>query len=150
MPSDTKTRERTEGAAATVQVNHGDNCSANQIDSDPMCLTSFGDDSTGPPALPYSRDDSLVDNDAAAPKSCLSSLEIRTPIDAGGLLPTGKASTTTRDHLLPTVSWFCPTEETNSERTSIQYASYYIIFWWINNQVAAPSWRRVIQHQGKL
>ena len=39
--------------------NHNADCSANQVDPDPMCLTSFGDDSTGPPALPCSRDDAL-------------------------------------------------------------------------------------------
>ena len=29
VPSDTETRERTEGAAAAVQVKHGDSCSGN-------------------------------------------------------------------------------------------------------------------------
>ena len=59
MPSDIKTCERTEGAAVAVQAKHGDSCSANQVDPDPMCLTSFGGDSTGPPALLCSRDDAL-------------------------------------------------------------------------------------------
>ena len=68
VPSDTKTRECTEGAAAAVQAKHGDSCSANQVDPDPMCRTSFGDDSTGSPALPCSRDDTLVGNGATAPK----------------------------------------------------------------------------------
>ena len=52
MPSDTKTRERTEGAAAAVQAMHGDSCSANRVDPDPKRSISFGDDFTGPPALP--------------------------------------------------------------------------------------------------
>ena len=96
MPSGTKARERTDGAAAAIQAKHGDSCFVNQMDPDPVCLTSFGDDSTGPPALPCSRDDALVDNGAAAPKSCLSPLEMRTPTAAGGLLPAGTASITTR------------------------------------------------------
>ena len=52
VQSDTKTRERTEGAATAVQAMHGDSCSANRVDPDPMSSTSFGGDSTGPPALP--------------------------------------------------------------------------------------------------
>ena len=35
----------------------------------------------------------MVENGAAAPKPCLSSLEMRTTSAAGGLLPTGKTST---------------------------------------------------------
>ena len=57
--ADTKTRERTEGAATAVQAMHGDSCSANWVDPDPMCSTSFGGDSTGPPALPCSGGDAL-------------------------------------------------------------------------------------------
>ena len=41
--ANTKTHERTEGAATTVQAVHGDSCSATQVDPDPMCLTTFGD-----------------------------------------------------------------------------------------------------------
>ena len=55
-PADTKTRECPEGAATAVQEIHGNSCSVNRIDPDPMCsTTSFGDDCTGPPALPCSR-----------------------------------------------------------------------------------------------
>ena len=50
-PSDTTTRERTEGAAQAVQAMRGDSFSANRVDSDPKSSTSFGDDFTGPPAL---------------------------------------------------------------------------------------------------
>ena len=67
-PSDTKTCERTEGTAVAVQAMYGDNVSANRVDSDPKSSTSFGDDFTGPPVLPCSRDDALVGNGAAAPK----------------------------------------------------------------------------------
>ena len=96
VPSDTKTRERTESAAAAVQAKYGDSCSTNRVGPDPMCLTSFGDDFTGPSALPYSRDGTLVGNGATASKSCLSPLEIHTPTAAGGLLPTNTASTARR------------------------------------------------------
>ena len=98
MPSDTKTRKRTEGDAAAVQGKLGDSCSANQSDPDPMCLTCFEDDCTGPPALPCSRDDALVDTGAAAPKSCLSPLETCTPSAASFLLPAGTAYSD-EDHL---------------------------------------------------
>ena len=111
VPSDTKTRARTEGVAAAVQAMHGDSCSANQVDPDPMCLISFGDDSTGPPALPCSNDNALVNNGAAVPKSCLSPSEMRTPTAAGVLLPAGTASTATRSTLNQPPLWFCPTED---------------------------------------
>ena len=71
-PVDTKTSERTEGAAKEVQVMHGDSFSANRIYPDPKSSASFGDDFTGPPAPPCSRDNALIDNGAAAPKLCLS------------------------------------------------------------------------------
>ena len=71
VPADTKTRGRTGGAAIAVQAMHGDSFSANRVDPDPETFTSFGDDSTGPPALPCSRDDALVGNGAAAPESRL-------------------------------------------------------------------------------
>ena len=50
--ANTKTRKRTEGAATAVQAMHRDSCSANRVDLDLMCSTSFGDDCTGPPAPP--------------------------------------------------------------------------------------------------
>ena len=96
VPADKKTREHTEGAATAVQAKHGDSCSTNRVDPDPMCCTIFGDDSTEPLALPCSRNDVLVANDAAVPKSCLSPLEMRSPTAADRLLPASKASTTTR------------------------------------------------------
>ena len=54
-PADRKTLECTEGVAKAGQVMHGDSCSTNRVNPDPMCSTSFGDDCTGPPALPCSR-----------------------------------------------------------------------------------------------
>ena len=75
-PANTKTSERTEGAATAVQAICGDSCSADRTYLDKMCSTSSGDDCTGPPAPPCSGENALVDNRAAAPKSCLSSWEM--------------------------------------------------------------------------
>ena len=66
MPSDIKTRNRMEDVVADRGTS-GDSSFANQVDPDQMCVISFGDDFTGPPALPCLRDDALVDNGAAAP-----------------------------------------------------------------------------------
>ena len=60
-----------------------------------MCLTSFGDDSTEPLALPC-RDDAMVNKGAAALKPCLSPVEMRVLRAAGGLLFAGTSSTATR------------------------------------------------------
>ena len=49
VTSDNKTRKLTEDAAVD-RVMSKDSSSA-QVDHDPMCLTSFGDDFTKPPAL---------------------------------------------------------------------------------------------------
>ena len=134
VPADKKTRERTEGGATAVQV---------RVDFDPKISTSFGVDFTRPPTFPSSRGDALVGNGVAVPKSCLSPLEMRTPTAAGSLLLAGTASTATRITFDQPPLWFCPTEEINF-RTSIQYSSYYSIFWRINNQ-QAPFWPRVIE-----
>ena len=109
MPKDKKTCERTESTATAVQAKHENSCFAIRVQADPKCLTSFGVKAE-PPALP-DRDDVLVENDAAAPKLCLSPLEIPTPTAAGGLLPTGKTSTATMTVLHQLPLWFCPTEE---------------------------------------
>ena len=126
-----KTRERTEVAVAAVQVKYGDSCSAKKAQAGP---TSFGVKAE-PPAIPR-RDDVLVDNGAAVPKSCVSPLEIHTPTAAGGLLLASKPSTTTKITYNQPRHRICPTKETNSKRTSVQYASYYSSFW-RNNQLAA-------------
>ena len=124
---------------------HGDSFSANRVDPDPMCSTIFGVKAE-PPALPC-RDDVLVDNGAAAPKSRLSPLEMCSQTAASGLLPAGKISTTTRNTFRQPHLRFCPTEETNSESSSTQYALYHSSFWW--NQLPAPTWRRVIQTKSR-
>ena len=111
-PANTKTRERTEGAATAVQAMHGDSLSACRVDPGPMTnSTSFGM-MAEPPALPC-RDDVLVEDGAAAPKSCLPSLEMRSPTSAGGLVSTGKTSTATKTTYNETPLRLCATEETN-------------------------------------
>ena len=91
IKADKKTHKRTEGAATAVQTKHGDSCSAKRVQVGPKRSTSF-DVKAEHLALPC-RDDVLVENGAAAPKSCLSPLEMRTPTTAGGLPPLGKTST---------------------------------------------------------
>ena len=114
-----------------------------------MCSTSFGDDSTGPPALPCSMDDALVDSGAAASKSFLSSLEMRTTSAAGGLLPTGETSTVIKTTYNLSPLRLFSTEETNLKktnlRTPISSISYDSSVFWKNNLPAAPSCQRVIQ-----
>ncbi|CAM9461205.1 unnamed protein product, partial [Ascophyllum nodosum] len=108
VPADKKTRERTEGAAKAVQAMHGDSFSANRVQAGPNTTsTSFGVKAK-PPALP---------------------LEMRTPTAAGDLLATGKTSSATRSTFDQPPLRFYSTEETNSERTSTQSASYYSSFW---------------------
>ena len=94
-PADTKTREHTEGAATAVQAMYWDSFSSCWVEPGPKInSTSVGmmDES---PALPC-KDDVLVKNGDALPKSCLSSLEMHSPSAAGGLLPAGDTSTATR------------------------------------------------------
>ena len=127
-PANTKTRERTEGAATAVQAMHGDSCSADRVDLDPMCSTSSGDDCTGPPAPSCSGENALVDNRTAAPKPCLPSSEMRSPTAAGGLVPTGEAFTATKTTYNETPLRLYTTEETNPKEknlmTSISSTSY--------------------------
>ena len=127
MESDKKIRKRTEGAAAAERVMSGDNSSA-QADIDAIRLISFGDDSTGPPTLSCLWDDVLVGKGAAAPKSRLSPVEMRTLTAGGGLLLTGNASTATRIIYYQPHLWFCPTKEIHSTLSN-QYATDYRSFW---------------------
>ena len=99
--ADTKTRKRTEGAVKAVQATHGDSFSANRVNIDPMCSTSFGV-KVQPPVLAC-RNDVVAENGAAAPKSCHSPLEMRSPTAAGDLLETSTA-TKIAFHQLPL--WF--------------------------------------------
>ena len=118
-----KTRERTEGTATAVQAMQEVSCSADRVDSDPMCSNRFGNDCSRPPAPPCGRDNVLVDNDAAASNSCLPSLGMRTTTAAGGLLPTGDTSTATKiTSNRPTLRPYL-TEETNSRTVGCKPAS---------------------------
>ena len=92
--STTKTRERTEGAATAVQALRGGGFSARRVEPGPNTnSTSFGVKAEHP-ALPC-RDDIVVECGDATSESYLPSLEMRSPTAAGGLVPTGKASTAT-------------------------------------------------------
>ena len=142
--ANTKTRERTEGIATAVQAMHGDSCSADGVDPDPKCSTGFDDDCTGPPTPPCLGENALIR--AATPKSCLPSLEMRSPTAAGGLLPTGEASTATKTTFNKSPLRLYPTEETNSKEenswTSISSAWYDSSFCKL---LAASSCRKVIE-----
>ena len=146
VQTDTKTRERMEGAATAVQAMHGYSFSANRVHPGSKITSTSFVMKAEPPALPC-KDDVLVENGAAAPKSCLPPLEMRTTTAAGGFLPTGKTTTaiwTTLDR--PTL-WFCLTED-ESLRTSTSYALYYNSSFWLN-QLPASSWRRLIQTKSR-
>ena len=81
--ANTKTRERTEGAATAVQAMRGYGFSARRVEPGPnTSSTSFGVKAE-PPALSC-RDDVVVESGDAVPKSCLPSLEMRSSTAAGG------------------------------------------------------------------
>ena len=151
-PANTKTRERTEGAATAVQAMRGDSFSARRVEPGPSTnSTSFGVKAEAP-ALPC-RDDVVVESGDAAPKSCLPSLEMRSSTAAGGLVPTGEASTATDTSSKATETNFnqpplrvYTTEETDSEanykKTSTPYASYDSSVFQESNLSAASYYRR--------
>ena len=142
--ANTKTRERTKGAATVVQAMHGDSCTAQKVQDGPKTSISFGMKDE-PPALPC-RDDVLVEDGAAAPKSCLPSLEMRSSTAAGGLVPTGEISTATKTTYNETPLRLYATEETNPKqnnlRTLISSTSYDSSF---KKLLAVPSCLRVIE-----
>ena len=141
--ADTETRERTEGAATTVQAMRGDCFSARRVEPGPTTnSTSFGV-KVEPPALPC-RDDVVVECGTAAFESCLPSLEMRSSTVAGGLVPTGEASTASETTLNNPPLRSCPTEETdlepNCKKTSTAYALFDSRSFW--RLLAAPYCRR--------
>ena len=115
-PANTKTRECTDGAATAVQAMHGDSCSATRVEPGLKTNSTCFGEMAEPPDLPF-RDDVLVENGAASPKSCLPSLEMRTTA-AGGLLPTGKTSIATKATFNEPPFRFYSTEEANSKETN--------------------------------
>ena len=124
---DTNTCKLAEDAAAD-QAKHGDRCSAKRVDAGPTSLTSFG--KIAEPSLAPEKyiSDALVDKSTAAPKPCLSPVEMRTLTAAGDLLPANTASIATRTLFHQPPLWFCPTEGMDSS-TSFQYTMYYSSFW---------------------
>ena len=151
-PPNTTTRKRMEGAATAAQAMRGNGFSARRVEPDPNTdSTSFGVKAE-PPTLPC-RDDVVVESGDAVPKSCLPSLEMRSLTAAGGLVPTGEASTATETNFNQSSLRFHLTEETDSEasskepnlRTSNQYASYDSSVFQESNLLPAPSGLRVIE-----
>ena len=146
-PAITKTRDRTEGAATTVQAIHGNSFSARRIESGPKTnSTSFGI-MAEPPALPC-RGDVVVESRDAAFKSCLPSLEMRSPKAAGGLLPTGEPSTAEKTTYNKTPLRLYATEETNPKETTLWTSvpsAWYDSSFWVKRQLAVPSYRRVVE-----
>ena len=142
--TNTKTSERTEGVATAVQAIHGNSCTAQTVQDGPKTSISFGVKDE-PPDLPC-RDDVLVEGGDAAPTSCLPSLEVRTTTAAGGLVPTGKTSTSTKTTSNEPLLRYYATEETNLKEkkiwTSISSAWYDSSFWEL---LPAPSGLRVIE-----
>ena len=115
--ADTETRERTEGAAAAVQVMRGGCFSARRVEPGPNTnSTSFGVKAK-PPALPC-RDDVAAECGAAVSESCLPFLEMRPLTAAGGLVPTGETSTALETTSNEPLLRFYETEEMNSEGDS--------------------------------
>ena len=145
---DTKTCERAEVAATAVQAMYGDSVSASRVDpGSKTASTSFGV-KADPPAIPC-RLDILVENGVAAPKSCLSAFEMRSPTAAGSLLPTGEASIAARTNNNQPPLRLYWTEKTKSKktnlRTTIMSISYDSSFFWETYLPAAPPCRRVIE-----
>ena len=123
---------------------HGDSFSACRVDPGPKASTSSSVKAK-PPALPW-RDDVLVQDGAAAPKSCLPPLEMRSPTAAGNLVPTGETFKATETTVNEPLFQFYSTEDENSKKkklwTSIPSAWYDSSFWKL---LAAASGLRVIE-----
>ena len=125
--ANTKTRERTEGAATAEQAMRGGGFSVRRVEPGPNTnSTSFGVKAE-PPALPC-RDDVVIECGDAASESCLPSLEMRSSTAADGLVPTGEASTAKETNFNQPPLRFCSTEgtdlEPNCKKTSTLYASF--------------------------
>ena len=117
--------------------------------------TSFG--VKAEPPAPPSRDDVVVESSDAAPRSCLLSLEIRSPTAAGGLLPTCEASAATRTTSNEPLLRFYATEEMNPEEdskkenlwASTPYASYDSSVFQERNLSAAPYCRGAVETKSR-
>ena len=151
-PANTKTRERTEGAATAVQAMHGDSCSATRVEPGRKTNSTSVGMMVEPPALSC-RDNVVVEDRAAAPKSCLPSLEMRSPTAAGGLLPTGEISIATKTTFNKSLLRPYSTEEAISKEinlwSSTPPAWYDDSSFQRNKLLAAPSCRRVIDTKSR-
>ena len=115
--ANTKTRERTEDAATAVQAMRWGGFSARRVEPGPNTnSTNFGV-MAEPPVLPC-RDDVVVESGAAASESRLPSLEMRSSTAAGGLVPTGEATTASETTSNEPLLRFYETEEMNPEGDS--------------------------------
>ena len=110
--ADTRTRERTEGAATAVQAMRGVCFSARRVEPGPTTNSTSLGVKADPHALPC-RNDSVVECGAAASESCFPSMEMRSSTAAGGLVPTGDASKASETTLNEPPLRFCLTEETD-------------------------------------
>ena len=154
-PTNTKTRERTESAAKVVQAMRGDSCTTatQKVQDGPKTSISFGM-MAEPPDLPC-REDVLAEEGATTPKSCVPSLEMRSPTAAGGLVPTGEASTATETTSSEPFLRFYVIKEMNPEDgskeknswTSIPSASYDSSSFW--RLVAALYCYRVVETKSR-
>ena len=153
--ADTKTRERTEGAAIiVVQAMRRDSCTAAQKVQDGLKTSiTFGMEAE-PFNLPC-REDVLIEDGATTPKLCLPSLEMRSPTAAGGLIPTGEASTASETTSNKPLLRFYATEEMNPEDDSKEKKSWTTIpsasfdssrFWRL---LATPYCRRVVDTKSR-
>ena len=156
-PANTKTQERTEGAATAVQAMRGDSCTtAQRVQDGPMTNSICFGMMAESPALPC-RDDVVVKSGDAAPASCPPSMEMRTTTAAGGLASTGEVSTATRITSNEALLRFYATEDMNPEEdskkekiwTSTPYASYNNSVFQESNLSAAPYCRRVLETKSR-
>ena len=152
--ANTKTRERTEGAATAVQTMRGDWFSARQVGPGPNTnSTSFGVKAE-PPTLSC-RDGVVVEYGAAVSGSCLPSLEMRPSTAAGGLVLTGGASKATETNYNQPPLRLCSTEErdhleANCKKTSVSSASNdSSSVFQERNQSATPYCRRVVDTKSR-
>ena len=128
---------------------------AQNVQDGPKTSITFGVEAE-PPDLPC-RDDVLVEGGDAAPRSCLPSLEMRSPTAVGGLLPTGEASTATRTTSNEPLLRFYATDGMNPEEgskkeklwTSTPHASYDSSVFQKSNLSAAPNSRRFVETKSR-
>ena len=151
-PANTKTRERTEGAATAVQAMRGDGFSTRWVERGPNTYsTSFGFKAE-PPSFPC-RDDVVVESGDAAPKSCLPSLEMRSLTAAGGLIPNGETFTATETTVnKPLIQSYSSKEENSKKkisRTSTPYVSYDSSVFQDSNLPVTPYCQRVVETKSR-